>query len=215
MNGCDCSIKQDVTEKDGKYNIFVYEMALCFCNFDYIFCSAVTQKLCAIFWKVAEKIVPKLKSVRDKKKAHLQALELVKCLCNEVTKHNFERAFMLFSVPLINATKAGIHEIVEEILGSFPSAIHIRNEKRQTIFQIAIAHRQEKVFNLLYQLPKCGNMFLSPPDVSTNNALHLAGCLAPQQQLSLRANAAGPALQMQRELQWFEVYIFHNSFLKL
>ncbi|CAL5365333.1 unnamed protein product [Camellia sinensis] len=41
-------------------------------------------------------------------------------------------------------------------------------------------------------------------DVSGNNALHLAALLGPRQQLSIRVSAAGAALQMQRELQWFK-----------
>ncbi|KAL6956599.1 hypothetical protein U1Q18_051787 [Sarracenia purpurea var. burkii] len=107
-------------------------------------------------------------------------------------------------MPLIRATEVGIPEIVEEILRSYPSAIYITNDKRQSIFQIAIVHRQEKVFNILYQLLKYENIFLSRDDKNANNNLHLAGRLTPQQQLSLRASAAGPALQMQRELQWFK-----------
>ncbi|KAL6989352.1 hypothetical protein U1Q18_015102 [Sarracenia purpurea var. burkii] len=157
----------------------------------------------------------KIKSIRDKKKAHHQALELVKRICKEVAKLSYEDALMLFRIPLVNATKAGIHELVEEILVSNPDAINIVNGMGQSIFQIAIVHRQEKVFNILYQLPKFRTLFLSTPDGCLNNALHLAGCLRPQQQLSLRASAAGPALQMQRELQWFKVHIFHNSFLRL
>ncbi|KAL6989340.1 hypothetical protein U1Q18_015090 [Sarracenia purpurea var. burkii] len=176
-------------------------MSICFRNFDYIFCFAVTQNLCATLRKVAEK-VPKLKNIRDKKKAHHQALELVKCICKEVAKLRYENDHI--QIPLINATKAGIYEFVEEILVSNPDAITIKNERGQSIFQIAIVHRQEKVFNLLYQLPKVRTLFLSTPDECINNALHLAGCLTPEQQLSLRASAAGPALQMQRELQWFK-----------
>ncbi|XP_028096964.1 ankyrin repeat-containing protein ITN1-like [Camellia sinensis] len=41
-------------------------------------------------------------------------------------------------------------------------------------------------------------------DASGNNALHMAALLGPQHQLSLRVSAAGAALQMQRELQWFK-----------
>ncbi|KAL6989374.1 hypothetical protein U1Q18_015124, partial [Sarracenia purpurea var. burkii] len=147
---------------------------------------------------------PKLKSVRDKKKEHRQVLELVKCLCEEVAKQTFERAYNLFEMPLIRATEVGIPEIVEEILKSYPSAIYITNDKRQSIFQIAIVHRQEKVFNIMYQHLKYENIFLSRDDKNANNNLHLVGRLTPQQQLSLRASAAGLALQMQRELQWFK-----------
>ncbi|KAG5547718.1 hypothetical protein RHGRI_013416 [Rhododendron griersonianum] len=148
-----------------------------------------------------------IKSLRETKLIHHQALNLVKCLCEEVVKTDFPNAAKIFTDPLRNATCVGIHEIVEEILESFPSAIHLRSEKDQSLFHLAIVYRRENVFNLIYQMEedRRARAFLSMPDASTNNALHSAGNLALQQQLFLRASAAGAALQMQCELQWFEI----------
>ncbi|KAH7841908.1 hypothetical protein Vadar_022280 [Vaccinium darrowii] len=148
--------------------------------------------------------VPPIESVRKIKLIHHQALKLVKCLCEEVVKIDYPNAAEIFTEPLRNATCLGIHEIVEEILESFPSGIHLRSEKNQSLFHLAIVYRREKVFNLIYQMEEDRRAFLSIPDASTNNALHSAGNLALQQQLLLRASAAGAALQMQRELQWFK-----------
>ncbi|KAI8554066.1 hypothetical protein RHMOL_Rhmol05G0068700 [Rhododendron molle] len=147
-----------------------------------------------------------IKFLRETKLIHHQALNLVKCLCEEVVKTDFPNAAKIFTEPLRNATCVGIHEIVEEILESFPSAIHLRSEKDQSLFHLAIVYRRENVFNLIYQMEedRRARAFLSMPDASTNNALHSAGNLALQQQLLLRASAPGAALQMQRELQWFE-----------
>ncbi|XP_058215881.1 protein ACCELERATED CELL DEATH 6-like isoform X1 [Rhododendron vialii] len=168
----------------------------------------VKQKLTALFWDVAEKLDPfnSIKSLRETKLIHHQALNLVKCLCEEVVKTDFPNAAKIFTEPLRNATCLGIHEIVEEILESFPSAIHLRSERDQSLFHLAIVYRRENVFNLIYQMEedRRARAFLSMPDASTNNALHSAGNLALQQQLLLRASAPGAALQMQRELQWFE-----------
>ncbi|KAL7228478.1 hypothetical protein ACSBR2_007237 [Camellia fascicularis] len=84
---------------------------------------------------------------------------------------------------------------------SYPDAIHLQNENEQSILHRAIECRHEKVFNLIHQVEESKTIFLSQSDKWKNNALHLAGKLAPQQQLYLKA---GAALQMQRELQWFK-----------
>ncbi|THG10815.1 hypothetical protein TEA_002098 [Camellia sinensis var. sinensis] len=108
----------------------------------------------------------------------------------------------IFSLPLVQVTSIGIHEIVEAILRSYPDAISLKNQKKQSIFHQAIVYRHEKVFNLIRQVEESRTIFLSKLDESKNNALHLAGYMAPQQQLYLRV---GAALQMQRELHWFKV----------
>ncbi|KAI8554069.1 hypothetical protein RHMOL_Rhmol05G0068900 [Rhododendron molle] len=93
-----------------------------------------------------------IKSLRETKLMHHQALNLVKCLCEEVVKTDFPNAAKIFTEPLRNATCVGIHEIVEEILESFPSAIHLRSEKDQSLFHLAIVYRRANVFNLIYQM---------------------------------------------------------------
>ncbi|KAI8032949.1 Ankyrin repeat-containing protein ITN1 [Camellia lanceoleosa] len=164
----------------------------------------------AIHWHLADQFVPAIKHIREmyrKKNKHIkhhEALELVKCLCKVIAKLDFSTATWIFTPALAQATSSGIHEIVEEILRSFPAAISFKNENNQSIFQSAIVWRRENVFNLIYQLKECSHKFLSEPDRFGNNALHLAGCLGPQQHLSVRVSAAGAALQMQRELQWFK-----------
>ncbi|KAL7252735.1 hypothetical protein ACSBR1_007326 [Camellia fascicularis] len=112
-----------------------------------------------------------------------------------------ESAEKIFSPPLFQAISTGIHEIVEAILRSYPNAIHLRNKKKQSIFHHAVVCRRENVFNPILQVEESKTTFLSQWDESKNNALHLAGYLAPQKQLYRRA---GAALQMQRELQWFK-----------
>ncbi|KAL7228460.1 hypothetical protein ACSBR2_007219 [Camellia fascicularis] len=162
----------------------------------------VKRRLHAIFWDVAENFVPQIKHIREKKLLHHQALELVKRLCTEVVKSNILRAPQIFVIPLHQAISFGIREIVEEILKSDPNAINLRTMEDQTVFQYAIMCRSESVFNLIYQLEDYSHALLSSRDMSSNNALHLAGFLGPMQQL--KVSAAGPALQVQRELQWFK-----------
>ncbi|KAL2539817.1 Ankyrin repeat family protein [Abeliophyllum distichum] len=166
-------------------------------------CISVKDRVHAVFWRGAAKIVPLIKDVQEKKKKHYQALQLVKCLCSEIVKLDYSKANALLEPPLNLAIRFGIYEVVEEILVSFPSAVYHESEKKQTLFHQAVVHRRENVFNLIHQF-ESKHIFLSKPDATRNNGLHLAGYLEPQQKFNLRAKAAGAALQAQRELQWFK-----------
>ncbi|KAH7839168.1 hypothetical protein Vadar_000680 [Vaccinium darrowii] len=165
----------------------------------------VSQKLNAMFWDVAEKLVPTIKSVRETKLKHHRALEFVKDFCQEVVKSELSNVDVIFQGPLLNAATLGICEIVEEILDLYPSGIYFENQREQSFFQLAIENRQENVFNLIYQMDGNQDYFLATVDKFGNNALHTVGNFASRQQLSLQANVAGAALQIQRELQWFKV----------
>ncbi|KAL2539820.1 Ankyrin repeat family protein [Abeliophyllum distichum] len=166
-------------------------------------CISVKDKVHAVFWRGAAKIVPLIKDVQEKKKKHYQALQLVKCLCSEIVKLDYSKANALLEPPLKLAIRFGIYEVVEEILVSFPSAVYHESEKKQTLLHQAVVNRRENVFNLIHQF-ESKHIFLSAPDATRNNGLHLAGYLEPQQKFNLRAKAAGAALQAQRELQWFK-----------
>ncbi|KAK3023649.1 hypothetical protein RJ639_043175 [Escallonia herrerae] len=131
--------------------------------------KSVSKEVRALFWKVAEVIVPQINHIKETKLKHTQAVQLVKRLCMETVNLEHSKAFSLLQTPLQIAISVGIREIVEEILESFPSAIYLRNAMQQTLIHLAILNRLET-----------------------------------QQKLNLRASAAGAALQMQRELQWFK-----------
>ncbi|KAH7844158.1 hypothetical protein Vadar_024973 [Vaccinium darrowii] len=171
----------------------------------------VSQKLHAMFWDVAEKLVPTIKSVRETKLKHHQALKFLKHLCEEVVKSELPNAGDIFRKALFSAATLGICEIVEEILDVFPSGIYFTYQRQRTLFQLAIENRQENVFNLIYQMDENHDHFLWRRDKFQNNALHTAGNFASRQQISLQANVAGAALQMQRELQWFKVIVYYYS----
>lgn len=149
--------------------------------------------------------MPLVKHVRDKKVIHHQALQFVKHLCKEIAQFDYSDAVKILRGPLHMAASIGVHEIVEEILESFPSAVYLTNTEKQTIFHIAIKNRRENVFNIIYQFPGLSHIFFKTPDISMNTGLHLAGLLGDHQRKCLRTCAVGPALQMQRELQWFQV----------
>ncbi|KAK2983384.1 hypothetical protein RJ640_016008 [Escallonia rubra] len=148
--------------------------------------------------------VPHINYIRHKKLVHNQALQLVKCLCNEIEVISDHSELMRHvAEDVIVAARLNVHEVVEEIVDAFPHAILASSDDdtRYGIFQTAILNHSEKVFNLMYQMGEHKKFLNTVTDNSENNLLHLAGRLAPLHKLSL---TSGAALQMQRELQWFK-----------
>ncbi|XP_044495710.1 uncharacterized protein LOC123218353 isoform X3 [Mangifera indica] len=139
---------------------------------------------------------------RETKQMHETVLKLVQLLCKEIINNlDFETASSRFEPALLIAAELGVYEVVEEIIKSFPNAIWFTNEKNYSVFHLAVLHRQEKVFNFIFQMSGHKNLLLMSEDTDGNNILHLAGKSAPKHQLSF---IPGAALQMQRELQWFK-----------
>ncbi|XP_004289303.1 PREDICTED: ankyrin repeat-containing protein At3g12360-like [Fragaria vesca subsp. vesca] len=64
-----------------------------------------------------------------------------------------------------------------------------------------VVHRQEKVFNLIYELGGLKDLIASHKDDNNNNMLHLAAKLAPANRLN---TDTGAAFQLRRELLWFK-----------
>jgi hypothetical protein len=54
-------------------------------------------------------------------------------------------------IPLFLATRNGIEEIVWEIIKLYPHAVEKLNDKGQSILDVAVIHRQKKIFNLVKQ----------------------------------------------------------------
>ncbi|XP_057468197.1 uncharacterized protein LOC130757479 [Actinidia eriantha] len=168
----------------------------------YISVHKVRQKLHSIPWKVFEFAVPQIKDIREKKQMHHHALQLVKCICKAIQSLNDSYAYELHAKdPLFRAAKLGVREVVEEIVDSFPSLVWATDSENSSIFHHAIVQRHENVFNLLYQVSEHKRSITICRDNNDNTTLHMAGQLAPQHKLNL---VPGAALQMQRELQWFE-----------
>ena len=82
---------------------------------------------------------------------HFQAIHLVKSLCVEVIGLDHTRASSTFRSPFLLAAQFGVHEIVKEILDSFPNAITFVDEENHTAFHFAVMYRHEKVFNIMHQ----------------------------------------------------------------
>ncbi|XP_058193373.1 uncharacterized protein LOC131310399 isoform X2 [Rhododendron vialii] len=72
---------------------------------------------------------------------------------------------------LLTAAKLGIHEVLEEIVGSFPDLIWATDERGLNLFQIAVVERHANVFNLIYQMGDNQQLLVQMRDPSGNNLL--------------------------------------------
>ncbi|XP_042043431.1 uncharacterized protein LOC121788902 [Salvia splendens] len=106
-------------------------------------------------------------------------------------------------------SESGNDDFLVELFQNDHNLLYKVNKSSHSIFHVAVLHRYPKVFNLTYELGGTKDLIASYIDNDGNNILHLAGRLAPQNQLD---NIPGAAMQMQREVLWFkEVFIGHNS----
>ncbi|KAG4990598.1 hypothetical protein JHK87_024055 [Glycine soja] len=149
--------------------------------------------------------VPGFEAVQKKKTLNAQALKLVQRLWELiVSSDEIQHGDLIkspLSRPLFIAAESGIPEIVIELLYSYPDLLWKVDGQNRSLFHIAIMHRQEKIFNLIYDIGAHKDLITSYRDNNNHNILHLAGKLAPSEQLHV---VSGAALQMQRELLWFK-----------
>ncbi|KAM7264439.1 hypothetical protein ACFE04_002122 [Oxalis oulophora] len=126
----------------------------------------------------------------------LYAVEILHCMCQELPPSSEIDIASAFFHAIIHGTV----ELVVELCKSDRELLFIRSAEYygRAIFSLAVQFRQEKMFSLIYGLPFKDSLNI---DLLKNNILHVAGFMAPANQL---ANISGAALQMQRELQWFK-----------
>ena len=109
-------------------------------------------------------------------------------------------------IPLFVATMNGIEEIVWGTINQYPHAVEQLNEKGQSILDVAVMHRQKKIFNLVKQLKVPLARLHRVIDKKGNTLLHHVADMEHYR----GGTKPGPALELQEELQWFEVSSFHS-----
>ncbi|KAK9938937.1 hypothetical protein M0R45_015648 [Rubus argutus] len=105
---------------------------------------------------------------------------------------------------LINSflpAELGNYEFLAALVSSYPELVWEVDEKNRTIIHVAVLHRHASIFNLVHEIGSIKDIILTYEDDQGNNIVHMAAKVAPQSQLNL---VSGVALQMQRELVWFE-----------
>ncbi|XP_042487981.1 uncharacterized protein LOC122068154 isoform X2 [Macadamia integrifolia] len=165
---------------------------------------ARVQCLNGLLWKTLNLLVPSVMLVHDTKVMNIQALEVVKFIWNEIL---LLKSWQISSIlaepsrPLFTAAELGIVEFITVLIQSYPDLIWKIDDESRSIFHTAVAYRQEKIFNLIYDIGALKDLIASYVDSNGNNMLHLAATLAPSSRLN---TISGAALQMQREYQWFK-----------
>ncbi|KVH43966.1 Ankyrin repeat-containing protein [Cynara cardunculus var. scolymus] len=102
---------------------------------------------------------------------------------------------------LFVAAEMGNTKFVVELIRQYPDLIWKVNDNNQSIFHIAVKHRHEGIYNLLYEIGSMKDLITPLKDHNDNNMLHLVGKSAKTKRLQ---DVSGVALQMQRELLWFK-----------
>jgi len=107
--------------------------------------------------------------------------------------------------PLFTATRRGIEKIVEMIINVHPHAIEKLNKEGQSIVDMAVIYRQKKIFDFLKQQKIPLARMRRVVDSKGNTLLHHVA----EKGKNSGVTKPGPALQLQEELQWFEVSPVH------
>ncbi|MFS7952953.1 putative ankyrin repeat-containing domain, PGG domain, ankyrin repeat-containing domain superfamily [Helianthus anomalus] len=154
------------------------------------------------FWKEWIYNVPDIKNLHDRKLVNYEANKLLVLICKEIRCVSDSKLDMMeIDKAVMTAIKYGIVEFVNELLKYNPDFIWREDKRGRSIFSHAIVLRNEKIFSLFYRLGTKKSIVASRHDIFQNNFLHLAAKLSPPAHLE---HISGPALQMQRELQWYK-----------
>ncbi|XP_062017875.1 uncharacterized protein LOC133734257 [Rosa rugosa] len=103
--------------------------------------------------------------------------------------------------PLLLATRHGILEIVDEILKVYPLAVEHISEMGQNLLHVAVLHRQLDVFQRVIRMESPKSRLVRRIDNNGFTILHHVGNMA----FYKGSTQPGPALQLQEELEWFEI----------
>ncbi|XP_059630900.1 ankyrin repeat-containing protein ITN1-like [Cornus florida] len=155
------------------------------------------------------------------KEENEKAYKLLGFMC--YPKWTFDSKYVgVYFEAIKRAIKCGNVEFVEEVLRSNPALLW-GNKESGTIFHIALAFRQEKIWNLIYGLSVEQRNKIIGILVGSNNMLHIAAfpiitaktkgvpdeaskmLYQGEQQFWKEFNKApGAAMKVQRELQWYK-----------
>ncbi|XP_021861320.2 uncharacterized protein [Spinacia oleracea] len=140
---------------------------------------------------------------KDEKQLAL-ALQVTEIAWKRVIEEDEDDISDLIGYPsrlLFVAAKIGNVDFLRTLIIIYPDVIWKVDEKRRSIFHIAIKYRHEEIFKLIHEIGTIKDFVATYMDDQGNNMLHLAAKIAPPHRLNC---VSGAALQMQRELLWFK-----------
>ncbi|KAJ9559404.1 hypothetical protein OSB04_014018 [Centaurea solstitialis] len=118
---------------------------------------------------------------------------------NVLERESDEINFILKGTPFF-AVEMGNTNFLVELLRGYPELLWQKNHNRQTIFHVAVSHRHESIYNLMYDMGSLHNIMTRMVDKDGNNMLHLVGMKAE----TPHKDVLGAVFQMQHELLWFK-----------
>ncbi|XP_076883796.1 uncharacterized protein LOC143532704 [Bidens hawaiensis] len=158
------------------------------------------RQLASFVSKCIVLIAPCGKDIYNMKLSHIQTLTLVERMCSiAIEKGSHDLAWNVLGTAVSTAVKTGIFELIKVCVETYPDIVWYEDDGLY-LFLSAIRYRQEKVFNLVYEMTG-HKVFAATDNPNGDNPLHIAGRLSPLPRLK---TVSGAALQMQRELQWFK-----------
>ncbi|KAK1437956.1 hypothetical protein QVD17_03756 [Tagetes erecta] len=143
-----------------------------------------------------------IKDIQEIKENNYMSSLLVDRICKIVIgKVDHDLAWKMFGPAITTAVHHGTHELIEQCILTYPGILWYNVGGFYLILN-AIKQRQEKVYNFVHQMSGHKVFAATLHDEKENeNLLHIAAKLAPPHRLNV---VTGAALQMQRELQWFQ-----------
>nr|XP_043615984.1 uncharacterized protein LOC122587894 isoform X2 [Erigeron canadensis] len=102
---------------------------------------------------------------------------------------------------LFLAAEMGNTAFVAEVIGQYPHLVREVNDKNQSIFHVAVSHRHEGIYNLLYDIGSLRNLIITLEDTNGNNILHLAG---ENPKMNRLQKVPGVGLQLHLETLWYK-----------
>ncbi|XP_065852587.1 uncharacterized protein [Euphorbia lathyris] len=139
----------------------------------------------------------------DKSFMYKNGVELVQLLWEKIASDRKRVRKLIGSAdqnPILEAAKQGNFEFLSILIASYPDVLFSIDDNGYTIFHHAILNRHVDIFKLIH-IGSVKTVVTSFRDEEGNNMLHLSAMLAPPNRLNI---VPGAALQLQRELLWFE-----------
>ncbi|KAI3962262.1 hypothetical protein MKW92_015860 [Papaver armeniacum] len=169
------------------------------------FSTRVYQWVSGEIRKLAKHIVPGT-TVHTRKLMHEDAISLTKCIITNINclidSSDIEEYFTETRI-LDVATKLGAVEVVMECLKTFPGLHWVKMGKSERdMFYSAVCARQEKIFNLVYQIPGFKKKLAASVDKQGSTILHMVAWT--QNSSPFVSSVYCVALRLQRDLQWFK-----------
>ncbi|XP_023745476.1 uncharacterized protein LOC111893648 isoform X2 [Lactuca sativa] len=102
---------------------------------------------------------------------------------------------------LFLAAEMGNTAFLVEVIRQYPHLVREVNDNNHSIFHVAVSHRHEGIYNLLYEIGALRNLIITLEDKNGNNILHIAG---ETPKINRLQNIPGVGLQLHLETLWFK-----------